>query len=160
MKDSYLLFPNKMKPIGWAIFIPSLILGLLHLIYEYNIDFFDTRVLNLLSDLSKGFENSGLDGFIKVSKNNILDEIAAVGITAGGLIAGFSREKKEDELISKLRLDSLLWAVYINYGVVLFAVLFFYDFTFYYFMNVNMFTVLVFFLIRFEWVKYNMKKEV
>ncbi|HNX85002.1 MAG TPA: hypothetical protein PKK03_11175, partial [Bacteroidales bacterium] len=71
----------------------------------------------------------------------------------------FSREKTEDEFIARIRLESLLWATYINYGILLFCFMFFYDFGFFYVMIINMFTVLVIFIIRFQYLLHRAKKS-
>lgn len=56
---------------------------------------------------------------------NRLSSIVGVLFMTGALFVAFSREKTEDEFIAKIRLESLLWATYINYGVLLFCFLFF-----------------------------------
>jgi hypothetical protein len=72
-------------------------------------------------------------------------------IILSGLVVAFSKEKLEDELISSIRLKSLVWATYVNYGVLLLAFIFVYDLSFLWIMIFNMFTILVFFIIRFNW---------
>ncbi|MBT8321463.1 MAG: hypothetical protein KJO90_07325, partial [Eudoraea sp.] len=81
--------------------------------------------------------------------NNILNEILAILVILSGLLVAFSREKDEDELITKIRLESLVWATYWNYGILILAFLFLYDLTFYWVMVFNMFTILYLFIIRF-----------
>ncbi len=83
----------------------------------------------------------------------LLDEIISIFIIIGGLIVGFSKEKIEDEFIYKLRNDSLVWAIIFNYIVLLFAIVFVYDFTFFDVLVFNMFTPLLFFIVRFNFLK-------
>ena len=96
-------------------------------------------------------------GFIP---NNILDEIMGVLIIISGLVLAFSREKVEDELISSIRLKSLVWAVYFNYAVLFLAILFVHDISFYWVMMFNLFTILIFFIIRFNWQLYRLRNTV
>ncbi|MBQ0739534.1 hypothetical protein J9332_35040, partial [Aquimarina celericrescens] len=80
------------------------------------------------------------------------DEFVELLLIIGGLCIAFSKHKNEDEFISKLRLDSLLWATYINYGVLIFSILFIYWLSFFYVLVANMITILLLFIIRFYWV--------
>ena len=91
--------------------------------------------------------------------NNILNEILGILVIVSSLFVAFSKEKSEDEYISKIRLESLVWAVYFNYGILLFSFLFIYNFSFFWVMLFNMFTVLVFFIIRFNWQISVLKKS-
>ncbi len=70
------------------------------------------------------------------------------------LLFAFSKEKHEDEYIQKMRLDALLWATYINYGLLLIAFWVFWNFDFLNVMMYNMFTHLLIFIIRFNYLKY------
>ena len=145
MKVNY-LFPNKFKKIGWLLLIPSAIIGLVTLIYEYEPSFLDFNLPAIfIDDL---FKEQKLYGMVK---NNILNEILGILIIISSLFVAFSKEKLEDVYISKIRLDSLVWAVYFNYGILLFSFLFIFDFSFLWVMIFNMFTVLLFFIIRFNW---------
>lgn len=71
-----------------------------------------------------------------------------------GFCVAFSREKLEDEWVNRVRLESLQWSVYLNYALLLIALLVVYDEGFFYVMVYNMFTILIFFIIRFNFVLY------
>ncbi|SHF26789.1 hypothetical protein SAMN03080594_103146 [Arenibacter palladensis] len=145
MKVNY-LFPNRYKRIGWFILIPSAIIGLVSLFYEYEPSFLDYNVPAIFVD--DLFKDKQLFGMVQ---NNILNEIFGILIIISALLVAFSKEKLEDEYISKIRLESLVWAVYVNYGILLFAFIFIFDFSFLWVMIFNMFTVLLFFVLRFNW---------
>ncbi|MDO6602461.1 MULTISPECIES: hypothetical protein [Arenibacter] len=145
MKVNY-LFPNRYKRIGWFILIPSAIIGLVSLFYEYEPSFLDFNVPAIFVD--DLFKDKQLFGMVQ---NNILNEIFGILIIISALLVAFSKEKLEDEYISKIRLESLVWAVYVNYGILLFAFIFIFDFSFLWVMIFNMFTVLLFFVLRFNW---------
>jgi len=152
MKLNY-LFPHRYKKIGWIILIPSLILGLYALITDYSPDFFDTRVLAISAD--EIFSEKKIFGIVK---DNILNEINGILIIISLLLVAFSKELNEDEYISKIRLESLVWATYFNYGLLLFSIIFFYGFAFLWIMEFNMFTILIFFIFRFNWEIRKLKK--
>ncbi|CAL2084617.1 hypothetical protein LNI90_00325 [Tenacibaculum dicentrarchi] len=146
MKLDY-LFPYKFKKTGWILFVSSVIIGLVSLIYEYEPNCLNFKVPAIFID-----ENNK----VGMVKNNILNEILGILIIISSLLVAFSREDIEDEYISKIRLESLVWAVYVNYGILLFSFLFIYDLSFLWVMIFNMFTVLLFFIIRFNWKIYKL----
>ena len=149
MKTNYLL-PHGFKIIGWILFILGVIGGLYVLITNYEQDILSMKVLSIYNDDAL-FGNK--EGFFKIINNDVLDELVAVFIIIGGLFVTFSREKVEDEFIYKLRKDSLVWAVIFNYSVLLIAILFVYSFTFFDVLVFNMFTPLIFFILRFNFLK-------
>ncbi|VAW16950.1 hypothetical protein MNBD_BACTEROID05-629 [hydrothermal vent metagenome] len=89
--------------------------------------------------------------FVGIVNNNILNEILGISMIVGSILVAFSKEKDEDEFISKIRLESLVWATYLNYAILFLAFIFVYDLSFLWVMIFNMFTILIFFIIRFNW---------
>lgn len=151
MKTNYLL-PNKYKIFGWIIFILGLIAGIFIYASEYESDFLNVNVLSIYND-DAIFSSSKSKGFFKIIENSIVDELAALAIIIGGLIVGFTKEKVEDEFIYKLRKDSLVWAIIFNYIILIFAIVFVYSMTFFDVLVFNMFTPLLFFIFRFNFLK-------
>ena len=145
MKSNY-LFPSKYKKIGLLILIPAAIMGLITIILEYEPDFLDFNVPAVFV-----VELLGDKHFVGMVDNNILNEILGVLIIISLLLVAFSKEKSEDEFITKIRLESLVWAVYVNYIILLIAFIFIFDLSFLWVMIFNMFTILLFFIIRFNW---------
>ncbi len=136
-----------MKLIGGILFGLMLILGIATMIFNIEPDFLNLKTFSIWSDKSN----------FTVIENNIWDEIISSGLIVGGLLFGFSKEKVEDEYIAAIRLKSLAWATYVNYGTLLFAIFFVYSFSFFNFLIFNMFTLLIFFIIRFNWELYKFK---
>jgi len=153
MKVKY-LFPNKFKKVGWFVLIPSVIIGLVTLVLGYEPDFLIVNVPAIF--ISELFGYKQLFGVIE---NNIMNEILGILIIISSIFVAFSKEKLEDEFISKIRLESLVWAVYVNYAILLFSFLFIYGLSFLWVMVFNMFTVLLFFIIRFNWQIFKLKKS-
>jgi hypothetical protein len=149
MKTNYLL-PNKYKTVGWILFIIGLIGGIFIYISDYESDALTVNVLSIYNESFLGGEKA----FFQIVENSILDELIALAIIAGGLLVGFTREKVEDEYIYKLRKDSLVWAIIFNYAVLIFTIVFVYDLAFFDVLVFNMFTPLVFFIIRFNFLKH------
>jgi len=149
------LFPAYYKKIGWFLFVTGVILGLYYLIFESEPVFFDVRVFSIAKQ-----SIMGKNAFFLFTENNILDELIGLLLIIGLLIIAFSKEKSEDEFISKIRLESLVWATYINYFILALSIIFVYDLMFFWILVFNMFTILVFFIIRFNWALYKSKNQI
>lgn len=135
MKTQF-LFPNKMKPLGWGLFFPSLFLGVMNLYRQFEFEFLQISV--------------STKTLFKSGSQNLTDEFALVGVILGLMIIGFSKLKIEDEYVQKIRLDSLLWATYINFGLVIISTLFIYGDRYFDVIIYNLFTLPLFFVIRFH----------
>jgi len=141
------LFPHRFKLIGWIIAIPSIILGLFILIDDLRFDFLTVKLPfkyffadEFLSSDDKGNEFSIF---------NFTDEIATICSILGLLLIAFSKVKYEDEYVSKLRLESLQWAVYVNFFLLIVSTILIHGMAYYSVILYNMFTPLIFFIIRF-----------
>ena len=154
MQTNYLL-PNKYKNYGWILFLFGLVLGLLAMLEIISDDSLKLNVLSIFNDSFLGSDNTKL---VAIINTGIVNEIAALSIMIGGLIIGFSKEKFEDEFISKLRTESFVWAMITNYIVLIITTIFIYDLSFFNVLVYNMFTPLIFFIIRFNFLKLKAQK--
>ena len=118
------------------------------------IDFLDVNVFTIYAKFL--VEDHTLFGLVK---NNVADEILTVLCIIGGILVAFCEEKREDEFIAKTRTESLVWATYVNYAVLIVCTLFFYGIAFWYVIILNLFTILLFFIIRFYYQLYKAKKS-
>jgi len=144
-----LLLPNRFKLIGWIILIPTTILGVLLSLNDFNVFSIKAKTFAFLFD--KGLGQTTSFGIIETDLTNTIIGILFI---IGAMLVGFSKEKIEDEFIAKLRLSSLLWAVWVNYILLFFCFLFIYDSFFFNVMIYNMFTVLIIFIARFNFILY------
>ncbi|WP_242135407.1 hypothetical protein [Aestuariivivens marinum] len=140
MQTNYLL-PHKHKTLGWILFGLGIVSGIILQIFD--------------------FGNNDLFNYSPISNFNFefLDEIISALIIIGGLLVGFTKEKIEDEFIYKLRNDSLVWAFILNYIILLLTIVFFYEGSFLTVMIYNMFTPLLFFIIRFNFLKLKSRSD-
>lgn len=144
-----LLLPHRYKLIGWIILVPAAIVGLTMLIFETDIFDLNANVFALINEnLFKETDSFG------IINTNIIPTLAGSLFIIGAMMVGFSKEKREDEFISNLRQSSLLWAVLVNYSLLLFCFLFIYGMSFINVMLYNMFTTLIIFIIRFNYILY------
>lgn len=146
-----MLLPYGFKKIGWAILIPTLLLGILMLI-----DGFNGLPSFLLSDNADTPVYRFLDSAAMACA---LNNIALIGICVGGILVACSRERIEDEMISRIRLNALLTALYVNYALLILAALCVYGEHFLNIMVYNLFTMLLIFLAVFRWQLWRLKKE-
>ncbi len=150
-----LLLPHRFKIIGWILFIPTLLAGLALIIADFEPGF--ELLLTVFS-----FFNDDLLSHDSASPGLVLTDVTATVLGLififSGLLVAFSKEKIEDEYISEIRLQSLLWAVWVNYILLFFAFLFIYGVAFLDVMVYNMFTVLIIFIIRFQYTLYKSRK--
>ncbi|MBE9584906.1 hypothetical protein IM792_10645 [Mucilaginibacter sp. JRF] len=138
------LFPTSSRKIGSILFL----FGIAFFAYSLT---FGTEIFYVTDLSNKPLNNLiGTEGF----DNEIQLSLVLIGL----ILIAFSREKIEDEHIAQLRLDSLQWAVYINYIVFFGVIWIVYDLLFYMVTMYNVFTLLVFFIIRFRWKLYMSNK--
>ena len=78
----------------------------------------------------------------------------------GGIFVACSRERIEDEMISRIRLNALLTALYVNYALLIATALCTYDLSFLYVMIYNLLTMLLIFLAVFRWKLWRLKHAV
>ena len=152
MKTGF-LFPNQFKQVGWIILIPSAVLGILILFFDCKFKVIDSNVFTIYYSGMFGGDPTILGFF----KGNYANTIAGILFLTGAIFVAFSKEKLEDEFIAKNRLESLVWATYVNYAVLAFCFLFFFNMEFMMVMIFNMFTILIFFIIRFYYILYKSK---
>lgn len=148
MKNTLKLFPNRFKKIGWFIFIPSLIMGILTLT-----NLFAFPEISLPVFYNSGFplsnEKSGL--FTK-AEIDLFPNIFGILIIIGGILIGFSKEKIEDEYISGLRLKSVFWSLAVTYSLILLLFLTVFGIAFFTVMILIIFLPLILYVFRFNYV--------
>lgn len=143
MKTNTYLLPHRFKKIGSILFIPFAVLGIYWLLFE-------------------GISFHGIPGLPEPVRDwlgkDCADEFIVVGLTVSMLMVGFSREKIEDEFITKLRGDSLIWALLVSYLILIVATLVFYDETYLTFVFINMFLILLLYILKFNLAVRQFKK--
>ncbi len=147
MKSRFLL-PHRWRLAGIIIFL----LGFGFFIADQwlNVDIFTWHNL-------RSFESQTLTG--PSINENFADEIKMLLILFGLLMIAFSKERVEDEYIAQQRLDSLQWAIYVNYAIFAVCVLAVYGADFFMVTIYNVFTPLIIFIVRFRWMMYRASKQ-
>jgi hypothetical protein len=154
MKNSY-LFPNKYKKIGLLLFIAGFTLLIMGLLFDVDVElsYLDIKMPVIVNNPIFSERH-----YFQIVETNITVQIIILSIIIGGLLLGFSKERVEDELIRDIRNKSLVWAVYLNYSLLILSLFVVVDLDMFTMIILNVFTLLLFFIIRFEWKKYVLKK--
>ena len=148
------LLPNGFKKMGWVLIGLSIFLWSIHLFFDWEPEWL---VVNYFTVFNSQFFSDTT--WFEFSKQNMLYTILTIFPIVGGLFVGFSKEKIEDEFINKLRLSSLLWAVLINYLLLLLVSLTIFGAAFFNVLTIHMFSVLIIFITRFNFLLWKNRKE-
>jgi hypothetical protein len=136
------LFPHYLKRIGIVVVIPFIVLGFMSMYNDFSFEF-------LFLDY-QWFRKTQSDH----TGNNLTNELAIIGVIIGLTLVAFSKEKFEDEYVSTLRLESLQWSMYLHFGLLILFTVLIYGSGFYTVMIYNMFTPLIIFILRFNYLLY------
>ena len=137
---SYLFSNNFKKPSG-IIFYLSILIGFYLLITERLQEMFVVNVFSIFSYEWFGSERTGF-GWIE---NGLGDEFFTLLIIVSGLINSFSKEKIEDELISKIRLESLTLSLFISFGLIILSTFLVFNINYLYVLVFNLFLIILLF---------------
>ena len=149
------LFSNKFKKTSGVVFYLSILVGLFLLLTDRIQDIFVVNVFSIFSYEWFGSEPTGF-GWIE---NGLGDEIFTTIIIISGLINSFCKEKIEDELISKIRLGSLIMSLFISYGLVIISTFLIYNLSYMYVLVFNLFIILILFNLIFRYRLYEHYKS-
>lgn len=157
------LLPVRYNLWGWILFIPFSILGIVALFTEIELSFLDAKVPSMFHKEISLFSNSNSstdDGFqlFAMVENNLTNELLAILILLGCVFLTFSKQKDEDEFISQKRLESLLWATFVNAVLLLLSIVLFYDLNFFNVMVFNLYSLFILFIFHFNISMRNIKK--
>ena len=140
------LFNYKYKKISGWIFYLLIPVGLFLLLTERIQDIFVVNVFSIFSYEWIGSERTGF-GWIE---NGLGDEIFTLLIIVSGLINSFSKEKIEDELISRIRLESLSLSLFISFGLIIISTFLVYNLNYMYVLVFNLFLIIFLFNLIFK----------
>lgn len=149
--ETKLLLPNRCKIIGIIILIIGVALWIL-----------DDHYPGLLTlDISWWQSFTGQNPLVPIGKTDMAFTIYTIFLISGGVMICFAREKNEDEFITRLRLSSWMWAILINYILLIIATITVYGLDFLEVIFYNIFTPLFIFILRFNFLlfRYSRRNE-
>lgn len=101
MQKEFLL-PNGFKKVGWVLLATSLAMGIWSMALDF--DFTQSEILSPL-----------------LMKSPLLNNYIVIGLWLGAIFVGCSREKIEDEMIGRIRLNALLVGFYLQAAFIIVA---------------------------------------
>lgn len=116
--------------------------------------FFNARMFALIME-----PIFGKTTYFMVTENNLIEELATIFTILGGVLVAFSKTKDEDEMVHHIRTNALIWAVYVNYALLLLACLMVYGLSFNWVVLVNLISILLFTILKFHWQLYKMRSN-
>ena len=144
------LFSNKFKKTSGVVFYLSILIGLFLLLTDRIQDIFVVNVFSIFSYEWFGSEPKGF-GWIE---NGLGDEVFTLLIIVSGIVNSFSREKIEDELISRIRLESLSLSLFISFGLIIISTFLVYNLNYMYVLISNLFLIILLFNLIFKFRLY------
>lgn len=145
-----LLIPHHYKKIGWILLIPSLAAGLFYM-FVTELPF--SPKIWTIGYFGNEFSTQPKSP-IRFDKIELIPNLISVLLLIGGLLVMFSKEKKEDEYINQIRLNSLQNSVLLNYILLFFCIVFIHGIPFFHVMIYNLYTIIIIYIIRFHYLIY------
>lgn len=139
MKSRF-LFPYWCRYLGWGLVIVHVPLSMLG------------RAHGMINIMDVQPTNTG-----PFSGEHLFFICTTLVMSAGLFLVAFAKEKIEDEQIWQVRLDSLRWAIYINYIVLIASLVFIEDVA--HILELNLWVPLIFFIIRFRWMIFRLNRS-
>jgi hypothetical protein len=127
MKSRF-LFPYWCRYLGWALFLVHIPI----VMFRQQLGFY-----------------SHSPGESLLNSEHLFFMATTLLMAIGLFLAAFAKERIEDEQISQLRLDSLQWAIYVNYLLMIVSLILSNDTQ--HILFLNLLVPLVFFIVRFQW---------
>ncbi len=153
MEKNYLL-PNKFKRIGIVMFVPFCALCLWLLFTDLEFEHFHIPVLAIcIDDL---FEDLKL---FKITNTDPTNEVGMLGLLVSLCFIALSKERDEDEMTGKIRMQSFVWSFWVTSAILAFGILFFYMLSFLYFAFAALFLVFVLYILKFNLTMRSIRRE-
>lgn len=129
-----LLLPNGFKKAGWVLLFTSLVMGA----WAAWLDF--------------DFSKSALLVSLQLATNSLLNNYIVIGLWLGVILVGCSRERVEDEMIGRIRLNALLAAFYFQALFIVVATLVCNSFDYLDIMIYNLVSYPLIFIVAYRWM--------
>jgi hypothetical protein len=136
-----ILFPYWCRYLGWGLVIAHIPISMIG------------RKNGMINPLDASAGNTGL-----FTGEHLFFISTTLLMSLGLFFVAFASEKIEDEQIRHLRLDSLRWAIYINYLILIISLVFVNDTA--HILELNLWVPLFFFIIRFRWVIFLLNRSI
>ena len=147
MNKNY-LFPHQFRMIGWVLAIAAVAAFVAEQLWFPNFQF---KMPALYYDGAYEFmdDDPAPHGFFVMATTRILSLVFPL-LTIGLVLIGFSKEKIEDEFVTKVREQSLVWSTYVTAVLFIVATLLIYGMPFMIVPYLVFFVFLILFILKFR----------
>jgi hypothetical protein len=153
------LFPQGYSRIGVGLIILALFLWTVEVFFN-GLSFLENIKVLALYNSGVPFDQSREgSSFFRIIENDYRYEVISVILLMGLLFFSFSKRKSEDELVQKIRLESLLWATYVHFFLFILLTLFTFGLFYLNILVFSVFMILLIYIIRFEYKMFQLKKS-
>jgi len=154
------LFPKSYRNIGLGLIILALLIWIIEMLFG-GLSLLENIKVLALYDSGIPFDQSREgNSFFRIIQDDFRYEAVSVILLLGLLLFGFSKRKLEDELVQKIRLESLLWATYVHFFLFILLTLFTFGLFYLNILVFSVFTILLIYIIRFEYKMFLLKKSI
>ncbi len=160
MKRNFLL-PRCFKTIGWVLVGFTTLWFVLALFYEsLNFDFNMISLYGGMSISSSGSEiGESASPWFTITGTTFLTTLFPLLLLTGLMFIAFSRNRIEDEYVSKIRESSFVWAMFVGYVIIVLGVLLVYGLLYIYLMLYIIYVFLILFICKFNYEMWKLKKS-
>ncbi|MDR3261868.1 MAG: hypothetical protein LBT78_08545 [Tannerella sp.] len=155
MKKSY-LFPTCFQKIGWSITLPILAWALFQIIFQVDLNF-DLKMFAFVE--GNNFGSSSVS-FFKMVNTSFFATFFQVLLIIGLCFVAFAKRRDEDEYISKIREQSLVWSMLVGSSVLVILTLLVYGDWYIYIILYDIDFVLLLFVCKFNYELRQLKRSV
>ena len=148
MKKTF-LFPSYFKKIGWVISIITLLyvlIGRIFFVDDFDFEFIMPAAIGSSNEI---FNLLPRDFFV-LNETTFMATLFPILIIIGFVFIAFSKERIEDEYVSKIRERALVWSVLVTCVVLILAILLIYGFDALYVFWIDFLFFLLLFVIKFR----------
>ena len=148
MKKTF-LFPTCFRKIGWIISIVTLlyfVIGVIFFADKFDFNFKMPAIVGL----EKIYNLIPEKDYFVLAKTSFMATLFPVLMIIGFIFIAFSRERNEDEYVSKIRERALVWSVLVTCVLLILAILFIYGFDALYVFWFDFLFFLLLFVIKFR----------
>lgn len=149
--DKFLL-PYKLKKIGWLLILFGGVLTLIRFYFGIKPEFLNMKVFAFYSFYIE-------TKIFTVIENHVTEELSALFLLTGLLIIIFSREKSELDNLNDIRLNSFFISLFVNTILLIISIFFTFGFAFVGALVINIFSMMIIYLIIFKWYYHKLKKN-
>ena len=156
MKTQFLL-PNRFKKLGLCMLVPFVIMAAFQLFCGMDLLPYTEWELSLPAI----YENPIVGGgkWFTIVRESVYEEIWIIGLLLSLTFIALAKEKDEDEMITKIRLESMAWALWVT--VILFALetLWVFGFAYIEATFLTLFIYLIVFIAKFNYEMFKLRRN-